>query len=128
RVSAAVGGALTESVGFSIHVDGRDSIPSLAGGGPYLTAASADYFATLGRDLEAGRAFLPDEGRSSEPVAIVGRSMALALWPDTDALGKCVRLGTADGPCQRIVGVATDIRRFAVREDAALQVYVPLGQ
>ncbi len=55
--------------------------------------------------------------------------MARTLWPGEDALGKCLRIGHEDSPpCSRVVGVVEDAHRFALREKAAMQYYVPFGQ
>lgn len=128
QVSYAVAAPLSGS-GFSqpLRIPGIDSVPAYPGGGPYLTAVGPDYFATVGTDILEGRGFTPDDREGSEPVAIVGRRMANALWPDRSAVGQCMMIG-AGAPCSRIVGVAADVHRNAFKEEIALQYYVPSGQ
>ncbi len=116
------------SFSTALSVPGLDSIPVYPGGGPYLTAVSASYFATIGTAVLHGRPFLETDRRGSEPVAIVSQSMARALWPDREAIGQCLRIGSGNPPCSRIVGVAVDVHRNGLKEDPALQYYVPLGQ
>jgi predicted permease len=129
HASVAIGAAFRGSFFASIRADGVDSIPSLPGGGPYMSAVTSDYFATLGTPLLRGRAFLPSEGARTDPVAILSRTTAEALWPGADPVGRCVYIGHgADVPCSRVIGVVADARRFNITEDPALQVYVPLGQ
>jgi predicted permease len=125
--SAAIGSPFHSMFGGYLRAAGVDSIPSLPGGGPYLTAVTAGYFATLGTPLLRGRPFLPHESGDTEPVAILSRTTAELLWPGGDPLNRCIYLG-ADAPCTRVVGVAADVSRFGVREEAATQFYVPLGQ
>jgi predicted permease len=126
--------ALTIGLPFSsrftvrLRVAGYDSIPRLPGGGPYIQAVSSDYFRTVGTDLVAGRVFTPADREGSEPVAIVSETMARTLWPGANAIGSCLFIGDAGVPCSRIVGVVRDTRRDRLREDPAMQYYIPFGQ
>ncbi|HWA17062.1 MAG TPA: FtsX-like permease family protein, partial [Gemmatimonadales bacterium] len=128
RASYAVAAPLSGS-GYTtrLRIPGLDSIPAYPGGGPYLTAAGPDYFATVGTRIIEGRAFSATDGEGTEPVAIVSRRMAMALWPGQSPVGQCMTIG-ADAPCSRIVGVAADVHRDAFKEEIALQYYVPSGQ
>ena len=114
--------------GSGVHVPGRDSVPSLPGGGPYVSAVSAEYFTTVGTNLLHGRPFEAADRAGAEPVLIVNETMARYLWPGQNALEKCVRVGSADAPCARVVGVAEDVHRVGLREMAAFQVYLPIHQ
>lgn len=113
-----------------VSAPGMDSIPALPGGGPYVSAVSADYFATVGTRLVRGRGFTDADGANSEPVVIVSETMARALWRGRDALASCVQTGTTRAPrdCARVVGVAADVHRIGLHEEPSLQFYVPLGQ
>ncbi|HUP43830.1 MAG TPA: ADOP family duplicated permease, partial [Thermoanaerobaculia bacterium] len=112
-----------------LRVPGREELPRLAGGGPYIQAVSPEYFATVGLELLRGRTFGTADRAGGEPVAIVNQTMAATLWPGEEALGRCLLVGPADAPpCARVVGVVEDGRRAALREEPAMQYYVPLGQ
>jgi len=56
----------------------------------------------------------------------VNETMARTLWPNRDPIGQCLLMDTM--PCSRVVGVVEDARRFGLREDPAMQYYIPLGQ
>lgn len=101
-------------------------MPQLPGGGPYVRAVSDDYFVTAGTHLLLGRAFTRADVTGGERVAIVNETMARTLWPNHDPIGECLLMDTM--PCSRIVGVAEDSRRFGLREDPAMQYYIPLGE
>jgi ABC-type antimicrobial peptide transport system permease subunit len=60
-------------------------------------------------------------------VAIVNETMARTLWPKGDAIGKCLLIGVVT-QCSTVVGIAHDVHRFGIREEPAMQYYVPLGQ
>jgi predicted permease len=112
-----------------LRVPGLEELPRLAGGGPFIQAVSSEYFATVGLELLRGRVFGPADRTGSEPVAIVSRTMAATLWPGEEPLGMCLEVGAGDAPpCSRVVGVVEDGHRAALREEPAMQYYVPLGQ
>jgi predicted permease len=114
----------------SLRVPGWDTIPMLNGGGPYVSAVTRDYFATVGTRVLAGRAFTDADRAGSEPVAIVNELMARMLWPRRNPIGECLFTGSVDstGKCARIVGVVAVARRDALKEEPAMQYYIPFGQ
>jgi predicted permease len=113
--------------GPNVRVPGRDSLPP--GDGPFLNLVGRDYFASVGARVVQGRDFTDaDDTPAAERVAIVNATMARRVWPGTVALGKCVIVGAATGPCARIVGVVDDIRRQGMLEDPTFFVYLPLAQ
>jgi predicted permease len=129
RASAAVGTPFGNRFGVTIRVPGLEAIPQLESGGPSVSAVAADYFATVGTRILRGRAFGPEDHAGTEPVAIVSDTMARTIWPNRDALGQCVISGESPSPpCARIVGVAEDTHRDALRESAVMHYYIPFGQ
>jgi predicted permease len=121
--------------GFSVGVGTpeRDSLAPVPGGGPYVSAVTADYFATLGVALKQGRVFTMADRAGSAPVAIVGETMAKGVWPGADPIGKCLMIGdrrpaAPPPPCSTVVGVVADVHRESVREPATMQYYIPVGQ
>ena len=125
--SLTIGLAFSSGFSEDIRVPGRDAIPQLKGGGPFLAAVTADYFKTVGTRIVRGRAFTPDDRAGSAPVAIVNETMAAVLWPNEEAIGKCFSIGESK-TCADIVGVAANTRQFRLREDEAMSFYIPFGQ
>ena len=128
NAAIVVGTPFRSSFTIDLRIPGRDSVPELAGGGPYIVAVTPGYFQTAGTHLLRGREFDRGEGAGSEAVAIVNETMARTLWPREDVLEQCMYIGDEDPPCARVVGVVEDARRFALREEPAMQYYIPLGQ
>jgi predicted permease len=126
HAAVVVGTPFQSSMTIALRVPGRDTLPRLPGGGPYVRAISDDYFATAGTHLLRGRAFTHADVTGKERVAIVNETMARTLWPNRDPIGECLVMDTM--PCSRVVGVAEDARRFGLREDPAMQYYIPLGE
>ena len=128
QAALAMGAPLGSSFGVDLKVPGIDSLPEMKGGGPFITAVSADYFKTVGTRTLRGRTFTAAEGKGTAPVAVVNETMARVLWPNQDALTKCLIIGDDDAPCASIVGVVEDVHRASLREEPSFQYYVPLGQ
>ena len=111
-----------------IHVPGLDSVPTLAGGGPYSHSVTAGFFTALGLQMQRGGAW-PDVGsdNGADDVAVINATMARTLWPGTEPLGECFVLGGPGGPCTTVVGVVEDARRFEIAGEApAMSIYSPL--
>jgi predicted permease len=125
--SLTIGLAFWNGFGEDIHVPGLEKIPQLKGGGPFLSAVTADYFKTVGTRIVRGRAFTPADRAGSAPVAIVNETMAAALWPARDAIGQCFTIEQSPN-CAEIVGIAANTRHFKLEEDESLSFYVPFGQ
>ena len=128
HAAIAVGTPFISGFSVGLKVPGRDSIPTLPGGNPSVSAVTSDYFATVGGRLLRGRIFRPTEGANTERVVIVNQTMARALWPGEDAIGKCVIAGDDETRCSQVVGIVADARRSGLREKPAMQYYMPLGQ
>jgi len=125
--SLVIGSPFRSAFSVDLRVQGWDTLPVLGGGGPYVSAVGQDYFHTVGTRIVRGRGFRPNEGEAAQRTAIVNETMARTLWPKGDALGKCLYVGGLT-QCATIVGTANDAHRFGIREEPAMQYYVPLGQ
>ncbi|HEX6314252.1 MAG TPA: ADOP family duplicated permease [Gemmatimonadaceae bacterium] len=133
----AMGTPLHRDLGIAVRIPGRDSIPSLPGGGPWITVGSPGYFETVGTRILRGRGFAESDGAGTEPVVVVNEMMANALWPGEDPLTKCLFVADesratdaelfADVPCARVIGIAQNTHS-SVLQSARMQYYIPLGQ
>ena len=102
----------------------RDSIR----GDYLLNTVSPSYFATLGTRIVRGRGFTDADREGAPPVLVVSQGMAKKIWPKTDALGQCIRLGADTVPCATVVGIAANIVSRNVADDPGLQYYAPVDQ
>jgi hypothetical protein len=90
---------------------------------------SADYFRTMGTPIVRGRSFETTDRDGTRRVAIVGASMADALWPGQDPIGRCFRVGADTMPCTYVVGVAANIRSQTFEAESRLFFYyLPTAQ
>ena len=99
---------------------------------PYasFTPVSANYFATMGIQLRAGRAFSEAEMNDTPAVTVINESLARQLWPGANPIGKRLRQGAADSQAawREVVGVVADVKQNGLEQEAPLQVYLPLAQ
>jgi putative ABC transport system permease protein len=129
--SAAVAEGTPYDFSFATNVgaSGSEAMPSVASGGPYFNAVSADYFPTVGTRIVRGRGFTAaDEARSAPPVTVVGQTFARLVWPNANPIGQCLYVGDNGSTCVRVIGVAADARSRGVREDVTMLYYLPFGR
>ncbi|MEZ4585001.1 MAG: ADOP family duplicated permease [Gemmatimonadales bacterium] len=66
------------------------------------------FFGAIGAELLRGRDLAWTDRSGTEPVAVIGRLLAVQLFGQTDPVGRSVRIGGGDP--LRIVGVVGDLR------------------
>lgn len=93
----------------------------------YRSAVGDRFFATVGATSLRGRDFDERDRAGSELVAIINAPLARHLWPDRDAVGQCMLLGSA-GTCVRVVGVLGGVWKFSILERDKMVLYTPLAQ
>ncbi len=86
--------------------------------------ADAAYFATMRIQIDAGTSFDRSESRDGPPRAIVSRSLARALWGQSNPLGKTVAMDIYGGTTARVVGVVGDVHLADPRTVVRPTVYL----
>jgi putative ABC transport system permease protein len=86
-----------------------------------------DYFRTLGVPVLTGRDFDNGDTAQSEPVIVVSASLARALWPGQDAIGKALTFLPMKHNA-RVVAVVADVKYSNLRESDQHAMYVPWQQ
>jgi mono/diheme cytochrome c family protein len=62
-------------------------------------------------------------------VVVVNEAMAAALWPNENAIGKCIKVGADTAPCRAVVGVAENVKFGAIGgEQPDLIFHLPIAQ
>jgi hypothetical protein len=115
------------SIGTSVSVPGRDSLPS-SKESPYQSLVAPNYFSTVGTRIQTGRSFTDADVRpNAAPVIVISESVARWLWPGESAIGRCIRIGDKKEPCADVIGVAeTAHRGDIVQQEEAMHIYRPL--
>ncbi len=109
-----------------VFVSGVDSTDRL--GEFRYQATTPDYFRTMGTRILRGRGFTPDDRLGAPPVGIVSVSMARALWPGQEALGRCFRVRADTMPCTTVIGIAEDMVQRELDDARRLHFYLPIDQ
>ena len=80
--------------------------------------------------LIRGRFFNDADNTDAPLVIIVNQAFANKFWPNEDALGKRIVMGSmsADPKWITIVGIVGDIRHFGLDIDPKPEMYVPFAQ
>lgn len=96
-----------------------------------LYVTDADYLRAMAIPLRSGRTFDEHDRENSAPVALINETTARNLWPNTDPLGKRVKLagaGQNSEPWRTVVGVVSDVSQYGLDKGAPMQVYFPHAQ
>jgi putative ABC transport system permease protein len=91
-----------------------------------------DYFHTMGMTLVRGRAFTEQDRTDAPAVAIVDESFVARYWPDSDPIGREVKIGGSDHDpndiWMTIVGVVKHVKQYGLDVDGREQAYFPFAQ
>jgi predicted permease len=103
--------------------------PERAGYAIYV-AASEGYFHALRIPLLRGRLFDSRDGLESPHAALISESLARAVWPKEDPLGRLIEFGNMDGDLRplTIVGVVGDVRANGLEAPPEPVIYTNLLQ
>ena len=82
---------------------------------------------TLGVEVLSGREFEPRDRGGDRPMVILDETLARVLFPDRDAVGQKVRLGT-DPTLWEVIGVAGAAQLVSLDDEPDYTVYVPILQ
>jgi predicted permease len=121
--------------GMNFPVDTREH-PELASGAVQLRFVSADYFATLGVPLLAGRDFGRGDVAGSEPVAVVNQAFARRFWGTASPIDRTIQIGHFKDHWlrpemahqTRVIGVAGDIHELGLDRAPRPTVLLPRTQ
>ena len=93
-------------------------------------AATPGYLSTLGVPLIKGRMLTENDRAGAPPVVVINESMARQFFPDRDALGERIQLGTTHDPnfpTMEIVGIVGDMKQSFEAASKA-EMFVPYAQ
>jgi len=85
---------------------------------------SEGYREAMGIPLKAGRDIAASDLPDAQPVMLINESMARAVFPNENPLGKIVR---ACGE-RMVVGVVGDVRHLALEQASGNEMYLPMRQ
>jgi len=92
----------------------------------FVRVVSEGYPAAMGVPVLSGRDLTASDMTDKEPVMLVNKTLAEALWPNQNPIGKSIK-----GPCakeRRVVGVLGDVRHLSLEEASGNEMYIPARQ
>ena len=95
------------------------------------SVVSPRYFETIQTPLISGRAFAETDDAASPPVALVSEKFVERFFPQGDALGKQIRIDSADALANRwcqIVGIVHNTKSWPLNFTDDPEMYVPFAQ
>lgn len=88
-------------------------------------AVTPGFFESLRIPVMAGRVFTSRDGADGQRSVVVSASLARALWPERDAVGRRLYWGGVDGTPWTVVGVVGDVRDLRVETPPQPMLYLP---
>jgi predicted permease len=108
-----------------VLVDGHPGPDSDGSWGPDWNIVTPAYFDVLRIPLARGRGFTDADREGTPAVAIMNETLASAIWPNEDAVGKTFR---NEGRTVTVVGIARNAKYRTLGESPRQFIYVPLAQ
>jgi putative ABC transport system permease protein len=107
----------------------EDLDPEGSFGSASTHAVGLGYFRTMGIPLLSGRVFSETDDGVSPPSVVLSQSLAEALWPGENPLGRRLDIsGMGEGPWRTVVGVVGDIRQNSLASQPSEDLYLPYTQ
>lgn len=90
----------------------------------FVRIVSDGYLKAMGMKVVAGRDLSERDATSNPRVMLINETLARALWPNENPLGK---IAEADGD-REVVGVVADVRHIALEKGSGNEMYLPIRQ
>jgi putative ABC transport system permease protein len=107
-------------------VEGRPPVEPNQRFGSDFRRINQDYLRSMRIPLRRGRGFTAQEVRQNATVVLVSETLASAVFPNEDPLGKRLLLGITGQTPFEIIGVVGDIRHRALEAAPAATMYLPM--
>lgn len=109
-------------------IEGKPSPPDEEINRAGFHIVSPEYFSTMKIPLISGRVFTEQDGKTSQPVAVISQKMARRFWPDEDPINR--RFSTEDEANKwiTIVGVVGDVKYLGLTAESDAEYYLPFLQ
>ena len=91
-------------------------------------AVRGDYFDVVDMRLVTGRVLDATDRADDEPVVVVNERFVERFWPGEEAVGKTLRIFSAQGVAYRVVGVVGDVRQYGPALEPDPEMYFSHAQ
>ena len=109
------------------RAEGLERFPRM--NGPFVNLVTPNFFAVAGLRIRDGRGFADWDRAGTKKVAVVNSTFARLVWPERNAVGRCLFFGPETTDCTTVVGVAESPLEFGLQDtDRIPHYYLPLEQ
>lgn len=119
----------------SFNVDGRPVPPNTDPPNADIHEISSNYFKTMGIQMRAGRDFTDADVRTSPGVVIINEQLAKLYWPNENAIGKHLTIGSPEeerlygkAVSREVIGIISNVKLLDLAADFSPELYVPAAQ
>jgi putative ABC transport system permease protein len=112
----------SSSVTTMLDVEGR-AVPPTERPEVELRRAVLDYFTAMRIPLLQGRTFTREDTMTTDAVVVVNNALASQVFPDGNAVGSRVRMGSSTGQWFTIIGVVGNIKHGSLEEVPRPEIY-----
>ncbi len=116
------------NAGRGFQIEGRPPAGPGHMPGANYSVACPNYFRTMGIPILKGREFTQQDTLGAPGVIVINETMAHAIWPKEDPVGRAIRLGGSDGPRLTVVGVVGDVHQSGLDVPVRPQFLRPYTQ
>lgn len=129
-LASGLPGARQGLSGTRFEIEGKTYVTDKDYSNTRSAAVTPNYFATLNTPLAAGRAFTESDRPGTPAVAVVNRAFVKKYFPNTDPIGRRIRLGgpKTKAPWLTIVGVVGNQFTGDANEPMGPIAYQPFAQ
>jgi putative ABC transport system permease protein len=114
---------------YGVHIESKPRLNPEEDPSAHRYAVSPGYVETMRIPVVRGRAIESRDGIDAPPVVLVSETFARRAWPNEDAIGQRVRIGSpSDGPWRTIVGIVGDVKQVSLSADQPFGIYIPETQ
>lgn len=113
---------------WGLDVEGYEETPGRNAKGDWQIVSDG-AFEAMGMRLVRGRWFISSDTSDGQPVAVVNETLAKTYWPDGNAVGGRIRIGSdEERPWANVVGIVADERHNGVTGIVKEKFYIPHSQ
>ena len=110
-----------------LRAEGIDRLPRM--NGPFVNLVTPNFFRVVGQGIRDGRGFTEGDRAGAQKVAVVNTTFARLVWPDRNAVGRCLFVGREATDCTTVVGIAESPLEMGLQDSGRVpHYYLPIAQ
>ena len=110
-----------------LRAEGVDRFPRMEG--PFVNLVAPNFFRVAGQRIRDGRGFTEGDRAGAPKVVVVNTTFARNVWPERNAVGRCLFVGREATDCTTVVGVAESPLEMRLDDRGRVpHFYLPIAQ